>query len=361
MIHFVIGTRAQLFKTAPIMLECEKRKLNWRWIYTAQHKETMEATLKTFNLPDPDFTVVNWDTEAKTLGKMGKWLIRMLVSLFKGKKILDGHTGKKNIVITHGDTITTWWAALLGRLNRTRVMHVEAGLRSHKLFDPFPEEINRIITGHLSNFHICPDDASVKNLRRYTGKKIRTKFNTQADTITFGISKADNDSYELPDNEYVVVSIHRYENIFKKERFLEIVTLLEQVAKRFELKMVLHPATSDQLDKLDLRTRLESNPNIDLIPRLEYLSFIKLISNSEFVITDGGGNQEELYLMGKPTLLFRTATERPEELGVTAMLSNLDPDKVAEFMDEYKSYQQDRVEIDISPSVEIVDELVDFS
>ncbi len=360
MIHFVIGTRAQLFKMAPIMLECEKRKLQWRWIYTAQHKETMEQTLKTFSLPDPDFTVIKWDTEAKSISKMSKWLSKMMISLFKGKKILDGYTGKKHIVITHGDTITTWWAALLGRLFRTKVMHIEAGLRSHKLFDPFPEEINRIITGHLSNFHNCPDEASIKNLRFYTGEKFRTKFNTQADTIQFGLEHCDNDSYEIPRNKYVVVSIHRYENIFKKEKFVHIVELLEMVAKRFSLQMVLHPATADQLIKLDLKNRLEDNPNIDLIPRLEYLSFIKLIKNSEFVITDGGGNQEELYFMGKPTLLFRTATERPDELGVTAVLSNLDNKTIEDFMDGYEKYIQDRVTIDVSPSTEIVDRLVSF-
>ena len=142
---------------------------------------------------------------------------------------------------------------------------------------------------------------------------------------------------------------------------MTIVELLEKVATEFSLQMVLHPATSDQLDKLDLRDRLASNPNIELVPRLEYLAFIKLISNSEFVITDGGGNQEELYLIGKPTLLFRSATERPEELGVTAVLSNLEEDKVVQFMSDYKNFEQERVDIDISPSEQIVDELIRFS
>ena len=343
------------------MIECENRKLQWRWIYTAQHKDKIKEALVTFDLPDPDFTVVQWDTEAKTIGKMGKWLIKVMLALPKGKKILDGHRGKKNIVITHGDTITTWWAALLGRINRTKVMHIEAGLRSHKLFDPFPEEINRIITGRLSNFHICPDEASIKNLRFYAGKKIRTKFNTQADTITFGLSKCENDPFVVPAHNYVVVSIHRYENIFKKDRFLKVIDLLEDVAKRFPLKMVLHPATKDQLEKLDLMKRLELNPQVELVARLEYLPFIKLIKHSEFVITDGGGNQEELYLMGKPTLLFRTATERPDGLGVSAALSELKAEKVKSFMDRYKDYRQDQVNIDESPSKKIVDILLPFS
>lgn len=360
MIHFVIGTRAQLFKTAPIMLECEKRGLQWRWIYTAQHKDTMEATLKTFGLDCADYTVIDWDTEAKSISKMSKWLMKMMFALGKGKKILGGYTGKKHIVVTHGDTITTWWGALLGRLYRTKVMHIEAGLRSHKLFDPFPEEINRIITGILSNYHNCPDEESIKNLKYYPGKKFRTKYNTQADTIQFGLSHCDDDPYELPETEYVVVSLHRYENIFKRDKFETIVGLLEHVAEDYDLYMVLHPATADQLDKFDLRSRLEQNSRINLIPRLEYLPFIKLIKHSEFVITDGGGNQEELYIMGKPTLLFRSATERPDELGVTAELSNFELDKIEAFMRDYKKYQQDRITVEISPSMQIVDQLMEY-
>src|SRR5438046_944123 len=102
MIHFVIGTRAQLFKMAPIMLECEKRGLDWRWVYTAQHKETIEETLRAFGLPQPAYTVVNWETEAKTMGKIWNWFLKMLLAVPKSRKILAGYTGKKNIVLTHG-------------------------------------------------------------------------------------------------------------------------------------------------------------------------------------------------------------------------------------------------------------------
>jgi len=183
MIHFVIGTRAQLFKMAPVMLECQKRKLNWRWIYTAQHRDTIAQSLNTFGLPPPDYTVIKWDTEAKTMGKMSRWLFQMLPALLKGRKILGKYRGKNHIVVTHGDTITTWWAALLGKLYRCKVMHVEAGLRSFKLLDPFPEEINRLITSRLADYFIAPGESSMKNLRKYKGKKINTTFNTQADTI----------------------------------------------------------------------------------------------------------------------------------------------------------------------------------
>lgn len=361
MIHIVIGTRAQFFKMAPVMRECQARSLEWRWIYTAQHKETIAQSQKTFGLPDPDYTVVRWQTEAKTMGKLWYWFAKMIFALFRGKRILAGHTGKQNIVVTHGDTITTWWAALLGRLYRCKVMHVEAGLRSWNLFSPFPEEINRIITSKLANYYICPGKQSVKNLRKYKGNKINTILNTQADTIAFGLKNSQEAKINLPKQKYAVVSLHRYENIFKKERFEKIITLLAEISKKFRLQFVLHPATETQLNKLGLRDRLEKNHKIDLLPRLEYLPFIKLINASEFVITDGGGNQEELYFMGKPTLLFRDETERPEELGKTAVLSKLDAKIISNFLNNYKKFRRPRIIVKKSPSSMIVDVLEKFS
>lgn len=362
MIHFVIGTRAQLFKMAPVMMECQKKNLQWRWIYTAQHRDTMANSLETFGLPKPDYTVVKWDTEAKTMGKMSKWLLLMMPALFRGGRILGKYKGKKHIVVTHGDTITTWWAAMLGKLNRCKVMHVEAGLRSFKLFDPFPEEINRLITSRLADYYIAPGKSSINNLKKYKGIKIDTTFNTQADTINFGLEHCDKADLKLPKTKYVVASIHRYENIFKPEKFKKIVDLLEKIADKYQVYMPQHPATKGQLEKLTkLKNRLEKNSKIHLIPRLEYLPFIKLIKNAEFVATDGGGNQEELYFMGKPTLLFRYTTERPEELGKTAVLSKLNEKVVRDFLKNYKKYRQPRIKVQKSPSALIVDVLADFS
>lgn len=360
MIHFVIGTRAQLFKMAPIMLECERRKLNWRWIYAAQHRETINATIKDFGLPKPDYTVLRWDTEASTLPKYFYWFFRIMLSLFRGRRILDGYTGKNHFLLTHGDTSTTVWGALLGKLYRCKVMHIEAGLRSFNLFNPFPEEINRLITSRLSDYYICPGQTSINNLKKYKGIKINTIFNTQADTIAYGLANADRANVKLPNKKYVVASIHRFENIFRKETIEHIVTLLEKIAKTFPILFVLHPPTLQQLKKHKLYERLQKNVRIELVPRQEYLPFIRLIKKSEFVITDGGGNQEELYFMGKPTLLFRKTTERPDELGKTAVLSNFDEETIDDFVKNYKQHVRKRVLVKRSPSKMIVDELVSF-
>lgn len=355
MIHFIVGTRAQLFKMAPIMLECEKRKLKWRWVYTAQHKETMEQTLDTFGLPKPDYTVVRWQTEAKSMGKMWYWFLKMLLALPRSRKILAGYTGKKHIVLTHGDTLTTWLAALMAKLTRTKVMHVESGLRSFNLWKPFPEEINRLITFRLADYYACPGIWAVNNLSKYKGVKINTKDNTQVDTVRFGLANADKADFKLPNRKYVVASLHRYENIFKKDRFEQIIKELEFVARKFKLLIVQHPATFIQLDKFGFRERLEKNKNIELLPRLEYLPFIRAVKHAEFVITDGGGNQEELYHMGKPTLIFRDETERQEGLGTTALISKLEHKEIEAFIENYKKYAHQPTSSENSPANIIVE------
>ncbi len=361
MIHFVIGTRAQLFKMAPIMRECDARGYEWRWIYTAQHKDTMENTLKVFELKKADYVLFNWNSEAKTMSKMWYWFGKALWQLTKSKKILAGYTGKNHIVLTHGDTLTTWWGALMGKLAGCKVMHVEAGLRSFNLFKPFPEEINRLITFRLSDVYACPGDWAVNNLRKYKGDKINTVENTQMDVLRFGLEHCDNAEVDLPKEKFVMVSLHRYENIFNESRFTEIVDRLEDVSKEFKLFMVQHPATKEQLNKLPhLRKRLEDNSNIKLLPRLEYLQFIKMVKHSEFVITDGGGNQEELFHLGKPTLIFRNETERQEGLGVTAIVSKLDPQVIKQFMANYNDYTIKPFSKSAEPTKIIVDYLEKF-
>jgi UDP-N-acetylglucosamine 2-epimerase (non-hydrolysing) len=361
MIHFIIGTRAQFFKMAPIMRECEARGYEWRWVYTAQHKDTFENAIKTFEVKDPDYILFDWDTEAKTMKKLWYWFGKTMLQLRRGRKILDGYTGKEHIVLTHGDTITTWWGALLGKLYGCKVMHVEAGLRSFNIFKPFPEEIDRLITFRLSDIYACPGDWAVENLKNYKGMKINTVENTQMDVLRFGLERCDSADIERPKEKYIVVSLHRYENIFNEARFSEMVDRLEDISKDFKLYMVQHPATKEQLNKLpELKQRLSDNKNIELLPRLEYLQFIKMVKYSEFVVTDGGGNQEELFHLGKPTLIFRNETERQEGLGTTAVISKLDKDIIAEFMNNYESHKIKPFSKDAQPSKMIVDNLVEY-
>lgn len=360
MIHVVIGTRAQLFKMTPVMLECERRGLEWRWIYAAQHRDTFAQTLEFFGLPPADHTIVDWDTEAKTVSKMLVWTSRMSVALARSRRILAGLTGSDHIVLTHGDTTTTVFGALLGRLTGTTVMHVESGLRSHNILNPFPEELNRLLTFRLASYYACPGDWAVANVARYRGVKVNTHENTQLDVLAYGLEHLDRASLEVPDEPYVVLSSHRFENLYNRDRFRRIIETAERAAERFPVLLPQHPVTAGQITRQGYRSRLESNPNIRLLPRLEYENYLKAIVGSEFVMTDGGGNQEELYHLGKPTLILRTGTERQEGLGETAVVSGLDQEVIADFMEHYPRYRRPRAVREASPTRIIVDSIERF-
>jgi UDP-N-acetylglucosamine 2-epimerase (non-hydrolysing) len=354
-IHFLVGTRAQLLKMAPVMLECDSRRLAWRWVYTAQHRDTMQQLLETFELPPPDYTVVRWSTEAKSKVKMMQWFARMLLALPRSRRVLRGQTGARHVVVTHGDTFTTWLAALMGRLTRTKVMHVESGLRSFNLRKPFPEELNRLITFRLADFYACQDEEAIRNLRRRKGVKINTHGNTQIDTLRFGLSRIDRATLDLPARPFVVVTIHRYENIFDARRMRTIVDHIERIAERFDVLFIRHPATAEQLEKLQLVERLERNAHVHMLPRLEYLPFVKAITAAEFVVSDGGGNQVELSYLGVPALIFREEVEQREGIGQNVVVSRFDRRVIDEFLGCYRSYRREPSLPETSPTKTIVD------
>jgi len=354
-IHFVIGTRAQLLKMAPVMLECEKRRLKWRWVYTAQHRDKIQETIETFGLRKPDYVVVKWETEAKSMATMWRWFLRMIFSLPRSRQIFAGCTGTRHIVLTHGDTLTTWLAALMAKVTLTPIMHVESGLRSFNMRNPFPEELNRLLTFRLVGYYACPGEWALSNVAKYKGFKLNTKMNTQVDTLRFGLARVGEANIELPRAKYVVVSLHRYENIFNRNRFERIIEELELIASKFTVLLIQHPATQLQIDRLGFRSRLEKNDRISLLPRLDYLAFIKAVVQSEFVVTDGGGNQEELSYLGKPTLILRNESERREGLGENAVLSKLGAGTISDFVADYKSFERPQQIPTDSPSRTIVD------
>ena len=352
-IYVVIGTRAQLIKMAPLMSLMQKEDVDYEFIYTAEHRETMEKILKDFGVKDPDLTLYS-KLEANTRTTFFRWAIAMTLKALIPKKIFP----EKGLVLTHGDTPTTPWAAVAGKLAGCKIAHVESGLRSFNIFKPFPEEINRLITIFFSDIYFCPNEWAANNLKKHKGEKVNLGYNTLYDSLKIAIDS--NAIVNSPKEKYVVVSIHRYENIFTKTLEKKIIPLLEKIAELgFILIFVLHPTTRNVLKKNDMRLykRLENNKRIVLKERYPYFEFIKLLNNSEFVITDGGSNQEELSYMGKPTLLFREVTERVEGLGNNVVISNFDWKKVMKFVENYKEKQTQFQDVKISPCQIIVNYL----
>lgn len=323
MIYCIIGTRAQLIKMAPIISVIEKKGWPLSLIHTGQHRISMDDLRNDFALQTPWIYLVN-KKEAKTITSSLSWLFSLLyLTFFKSKRIIPNANKSKDIVLVHGDTFSTVIGALLGKISGASVAHVESGLRSFNVWNPFPEELNRLITFSLSNIAFCPGDWAVRNLKLYKNIEIiNTQQNTLIDSLRIALQQintlADNNANE----RYAVVSIHRFENIYNKDRLIFIINSVLFAAKNFQIIFVMHPVTEKRLKKTGLLTMLSSNPNIELKPRSGYIEFIKLLAQSSFVITDGGSNQEELTYLEIPTLLMRKTSERPEGLNKNVVLSN---------------------------------------
>jgi UDP-N-acetylglucosamine 2-epimerase (non-hydrolysing) len=355
MIHIVLGTKAQLIKMAPIMRDLQRKGLAFRYISTGQHKETIEDLLVNFGLDGPH-VVLYEGKDIVAVKAMFFWFLRLLmISLFKKKKVFGEQRKKSDIVLVHGDTLSTLLGALMGRLAGLKVGHVESGLRSFNLFHPFPEEITRILTFRLSHYLFCPDDVAVENLGYIKGIKVNTRGNTLYDSLKMAKQEKPDCVISGAFRPYCVVTLHRYENFNNQASISRILKLLEMASEKIDLVFVLHKPTVEALKKHDLYERISSNENIEMVPRMDYFSFISLIKNSDFVISDGGSNQEECFYLGKPVLLFREASERREGLGENCVISHYNEVIVENFLNSYSEYERPSYEMPSSPSSLIVD------
>lgn len=358
MIHFVVGTKAQLVKIAPVMMELRERKIPYNFIFTGQHQETMERIRSNFDIKDPDITL-HHGKDITSVVSMFFWLIKIVFkTLTSRKQIFKGD--KKGIVLVHGDTFSTLLGAIMGKLAGHKVAHVESGLRSFNLFHPFPEEITRLLTFRLSDIYLCPGEWAVKNLESHKGQKIDTEYNTLLDSLRQAIKNFDTTEIEVPKGKYAICTTHRFENIFKKETFEKNLDLIEGIAKKIKVVFILHPVTEKKLKEFSLLDRLEKNGNIELRPRYDYFEFMKLVYHSDFVISDGGSNQEECFYMGKPCLLLRKTTERQEGLSANVVISEYKQQIVDKFLNEYQKMKGGVLDALSSPVKIIVDNIESY-
>lgn len=356
MIHVVVGTKAQLIKMAPVMWAIRDQGMSYRLILTGQHAETMDEMLDDFGLRRPD-VILQESTDVVSVPQMLAWSARLLRWAGSDEAFAGDRRGA---VLVHGDALSALVGALMGRRAGLTVGHVESGLRSFRAFDPFPEELTRLAVFRLSQMLFCPGPWAVENVSHFRGKKI---VDTGANTLRDVLEAARNwrVRIDVPASPFAVCTIHRYENIFQRERFARLIDLICLAADRIPLLFVLHPPTVRNLDRFGLRERLERHPNISLRPRYPYFDFAGLLLHASFVMTDGGSNQEEAHYLGLPCLILRTATERPEGLGTNAVLSNLDQRTVKTFLENPERYRHPARELDVSPSHAIANHLQCFA
>lgn len=363
MIICFIGTRAQIIKMAPALLEMERRKLLFRLVLTGQHEDTIDQLITEFGISTAPVRLYQ-GKEISGIMQMGLWFVNCLWTCLRHSRRIFGITaGEANVMLVHGDTVSTLLGAVVGRLLRFDVAHIEAGLRSHNLFHPFPEELTRLTVFRLSTISFCPGAWAYDNLSMHDTERIDTRYNTLIDAVSIALASPQHDVRAQPIvSAYGIVSIHRFENIFSPARLTRIIELIETAAARHPLVFVLHPSTKKKLAEYNLLQRIESNSQIQVVARMGYISFVQLMQNALFVISDGGGNQEELSYLGIPTLLMRKATERKEGLGQTVTLCAYNETALISFLDQFERSVHPRFSPPpISPSSMIIDRLTSYA
>ncbi len=313
--------------------------------------------IEDFGLKPPN-VVLYKGPDITSIFSMILWGIKItLISIIKKKSIFK--SDNNGIVLVHGDTFSTLLGAIMGRIAGLKVGHVESGLRSFNFFHPFPEEVIRMITFRLSHILFCPGAWSVKNVTKLNKEIVNTYTNTLVDTIHSTSAKAMNVNH-VPSHKFVVVSIHRYENIFKKEVLAKIADNIEYISSVHKIVFILHQPTYKQLKYYGLYEKLSLNENISLRNRYKHSDFVMLLKNCEFVVTDGGSLQEETYFMGVPCLLIRKVTERQEGIGENVLVSNYNNELIKRFCVSYPLYRRKKYEMKNSPSEIIVNKLMNY-
>ena len=264
------------------------------------------------------------DIKKSARGLLGWWILTYRKATQTIRARYSQIDLSKALMIVHGDTVSTYMGARIGRSLGMIVCHVEAGLRSHHLFNPFPEEIDRLLTSRVARIHFAPGNGAASNLKYVKGRVINTRQNTLVDSLRMssGFPLMDEDVRKILGSGklYFVFVMHRQENLINEIFFKKILDLVMRESKNMRMVFILHKITENKLRDMDLLNDLKNNEDVSLVARVNYFDFMKLLVGAEYVITDGGSNQEELYYMGKPCFILRNVTERTEGLGKNAVL-----------------------------------------
>ncbi|MCF6294161.1 MAG: UDP-N-acetylglucosamine 2-epimerase (non-hydrolyzing) [Flavobacteriaceae bacterium] len=305
-----IGTRPEAIKMAPICYEFQKRKLSYKLCITAQHRELLDQVIVFFKLQvDYDLDLMK---KNQNLNLLSSKILSKMDAIFDKEQF--------DLVIVHGDTTTSSMVALAAFYRNIKIMHIEAGLRTYNKLSPFPEEINRQLTGRLSDYHMAPTIKASENLLLEGVKKknILITGNSVVDALKFTTNKLENGYSNVSieklkkllnfEKDIILVTGHRRENI--GQGFINICNALLELAKKdVEIVFPVHLNPNVKQIVFDM---LKDNLNIHLIEPLDYPSFVWLMQKSKVIISDSGGIQEEAPMFNVPVIVTREVTERSE-------------------------------------------------
>ena len=357
-VMLVFGTRPEAIKMAPLVKEFQKQPKRVETVVcvTGQHREMLDQVLKIFDIkPDYDLNIM----------KQGQDLYDVTARVLTGMRDVLKEV-KPDVVLVHGDTTTSTAAALAAFYQQIPVGHVEAGLRTHNIYSPWPEEMNRLLTGRLATYHFSPTPLSRNNLIKESvdDRNIIITGNTVIDALYWVVDKIKNNKEldnELEDilskagydvnrlnngKKLVLITGHRRENF--GDGFINMCTAIKDLTVKYpDLDFVypMHPNPHVKAIHEVFGENLSGLKNMFFIEPLEYLSFVYLMEKSSIVLTDSGGIQEEAPGLGKPVLVMRDTTERPEALDAgTVKLVGRDYNKivneVSSLIDDKAAYEK---------------------
>jgi len=343
----VFGTRPEAIKMAPLAIKlAEQEGIDARVCVTAQHREMLAQVLVLFEItPEYDLNIM----------KPGQDLTDVTTNILQGiKPILADF--KPDVVLVHGDTATTFATSLAAYYQQIAVGHVEAGLRTGNIYSPWPEEANRKLTGAITTFHFAPTETSQQNLlnEAVAPENITVTGNTVIDALLDVSAKLKNDtalnnemaerfSFLNKDKKLILVTGHRRESF--GGGFERICKALAYTAEQHPGCQIVYPVHLNPNVQEPVNRLLKGVPNITLIEPQDYLPFVYLMNQAHIILTDSGGIQEEAPSLGKPVLVMRDTTERPEAVSAgTVKLVGTDVDKITtslnQLLTDEKAYEE---------------------
>ena len=311
----VIGTRPEAIKMAPVILSLKKqKKLICEVCVTAQHRDMLDQVLTFFQIkPDYDLNIMTGNQQLNTITAK---ILSALDEIYQ--------QCKPDLVLVHGDTNTSFAAALAAFYRKIKIGHIEAGMRTGNLQLPFPEEGNRVLTTQISNYHFAPTKENVAHLKRsgVKTKNIIKTGNTVIDSLLLTSKKVKSFTSAITDSrltdiiqskkKIILVTGHRRENLGNP--LAQICDALLQIANKFPETTIIYPVHPNPNVNKPVYAALNNTPNIILTHPLDYPDFVLLMKHAYILLTDSGGIQEEGPSLGKPVLVLREITERPEAL-----------------------------------------------
>lgn len=304
----VFGTRPEAIKMCPLVLEMKKhREIDCKVCLTGQHREMLRQVMEAFGIRgDYNLDIMR---ERQTLTTITTSVLEKMDPVLR--------EAEPDIVLVHGDTTTSFAAALSAFYQQIPVGHVEAGLRTGNIYSPFPEEMNRLLTGRIATYHFAPTKRNKENLiKENVNKNIFVTGNTVIDAFKttvkddYGFNNPILQEMDYAKHRIILVTAHRRENLGKPLK--QICQAIRRLTEKYPDIKVVYPVHLNPAVRETVYRILSDNPQVDLLEPLDVLDIHNLIARSFMVMTDSGGLQEEAPSFGKPVLVMRTETERPE-------------------------------------------------